>query len=104
MRRFASNDRTPQRLSPAAPPLSTTLYGSSASSAQQDFATRMAKIVAKRAGKPAYVGNSTSFVGTAMGGAAEEEMDGLSRCVEVVMREVEKAERMGAAAAELEAR
>ena len=59
-----------------------------------DFATRVAKIVAKNTGKPTYVSNSISFAGTGRGGAVEEEMDGLSRCVEVVMGEIDKARRM----------
>lgn len=63
-----------------------------------DFATRIAKIVAKRTGKPTYASNSISFAGTGRGGAAEEEMDGLRRCVEVVMGEIDKAERMRHAA------
>lgn len=74
------------------PPLCTTLYGSSSSSSQLDFATRMARIIARKTGKPTYVGNSVSFASTGRGGAVEEEMDGLHRCIEVVMKMVEKAE------------
>ncbi|KAF2104139.1 hypothetical protein NA57DRAFT_50984 [Rhizodiscina lignyota] len=90
----------PNRLSPSTP-LSTSLYGSSSSSAQMDFATRIAKIISKKTSKPTYVSNSISFASTARGGAVEEEMDGLTRCVEVVLGEVEKASRMSNAAKEL---
>ena len=50
----------------------------------------MASILAKRTGKPAYVGNSMSFTGAGRGGDADEEIAGFRRVVEVVMAEVEK--------------
>ncbi|KAF1914775.1 hypothetical protein BDU57DRAFT_453081 [Ampelomyces quisqualis] len=50
-----------------------------------DFTTRLAKLLAHKTGKPAYVGNSSSFVSAGMGGTVEEEMEGFRRVVEVVM-------------------
>ncbi|KAF2276843.1 uncharacterized protein EI97DRAFT_458172 [Westerdykella ornata] len=50
-----------------------------------DFTTRLAKVLARKAGKPVYVGNSISFASAGMGGTVEEEMEGFRRCVEVVM-------------------
>lgn len=57
-----------------------------------EFTTRLAKLLARKAGKPVYVGNSISFVGTGMGGTVEEEMEGFRKVVEVVMDEVRKRE------------
>lgn len=56
-----------------------------------DFATRMAKLLAKKMGVPCYVGNSMSFAGMGRGGDVEEEMEGFRLVVKVVMGEVEKA-------------
>ncbi len=50
----------------------------------------MAKLLARRAGKPVYVGNSISFAGTGMGGTVEEEIEGFRKVVEVVSEEVRK--------------
>jgi len=50
-----------------------------------DFTTRLAKIIARKTGKPVYVGNSSSFASAGMGGTVEEEMEGFRRVVEVVM-------------------
>lgn len=55
-----------------------------------DFATRLAKAVAKRAKKPAYVGSSVTFSSTGGGGDIEEEIAGFKRIVEVVLQGVEK--------------
>ena len=43
---------------------------------------------------PVYVGGSVSFAGAGLGGTVEEEMDGIRRCVEVVVEEAEKAASM----------
>ncbi|KAL9123044.1 MAG: hypothetical protein Q9187_000395 [Circinaria calcarea] len=48
-----------------------------------DFATRMAKIIARKSGKPTYVGCSASFVGSMV----EEEMDAVKLAVDAVMEE-----------------
>jgi hypothetical protein len=50
-----------------------------------DFATRLSKVLARKTGKPVYVGNSSSFASAGMGGTIEEEMEGFRRVVEVVM-------------------
>ena len=58
--------------------LSTPLYVVSGSI---DFATRVAKILARRTGKPAYVGSSAVFGNYGI----EEEMAGVTAVVEGVM-------------------
>jgi hypothetical protein len=50
----------------------------------------MASVLARRTGKPTYVGNSMSFAGAGRGGDADEEIAGFRRVVEVVMAEVAK--------------
>lgn len=83
----------PNRTNRAAPSLSTPLYTQSST---LDFATRLAKVLAKRVGKPVYVGNSISFAAAGMGGTVEEEMEAFKRCVEVVVGVLEmEAEREG---------
>lgn len=78
-----------QRASPSSPPLSTPLYTQGGT---LDFATRLAKLLAKKVGKPVYVGNSISFAGAGMGGTVEEEMEGFRRCVEVVTAALQREE------------
>jgi hypothetical protein len=65
--------------------LSTPLYTSEPT---LEFTTRLAKLLARRTGKPVYVGNSISFASAGMGGTVEEEMEGFKKVVEVVMDEV----------------
>lgn len=74
---YAVPDRTGQNQSPNC----TVLYGSSVSAAQGDFATRLAKLLARKTGKPAYVGNSVAFGEAAGGGNVEEEMQGFRKVV-----------------------
>ncbi|CAN9096570.1 unnamed protein product [Alternaria alternata] len=50
-----------------------------------DFTTRLSKVLARKTGKPVYVGNSSSFASAGMGGTVEEEMEAFRRVVEVVM-------------------
>ncbi|KAF2119993.1 hypothetical protein BDV96DRAFT_610127 [Lophiotrema nucula] len=76
----------PNRTNPS-DPLSTPLY---THSGNLDFTTRLAKLLARKAGKPVYVGNSISFASAGMGGTVEEEMEGFRRCVEVVTRLLER--------------
>ncbi|KAF2261781.1 hypothetical protein CC78DRAFT_469433 [Lojkania enalia] len=76
----------PNKSSPS-DPLHTPLYTHSST---LDFTTRLAKVLARKAGKPVYVGNSISFASTGMGGTVEEEMEGFQRCVEVVMGLLER--------------
>jgi len=47
-----------------------------------DYATRMAKILARRMKQPVYVGCSMNFAGT----TAEEEMEGLTVAVDKIMQ------------------
>lgn len=49
-----------------------------------DFATRLAKLLATRTGKPAYVGNSMSLAAAGRGGDVEEEMGVFGEIVRVV--------------------
>lgn len=57
-----------------------------------EFTTRLARLLARKTGKPVYVGNSISFASTGMGGTVEEEMEGFKKVMEVVMDEVRKSE------------
>ncbi|GME28620.1 hypothetical protein GTA08_BOTSDO08191 [Neofusicoccum parvum] len=84
----------PNRAAPTAQPLSTPLYPQIPT---LDLATRLAKILARRTGRPTYVGNSTSFASAGAGGNVEEEMEGLARVVEVVIDEVKKADQAAGA-------
>ncbi|KAF2849136.1 hypothetical protein T440DRAFT_508918 [Plenodomus tracheiphilus IPT5] len=71
----------PNRASPA-DTLSTPLYTQGRT---LDFTTRLSKVLARKTGKPVYVGNSASFSSAGMGGTVEEEMEGFRRVVEVIM-------------------
>ncbi|KAF2087123.1 hypothetical protein K490DRAFT_7522, partial [Saccharata proteae CBS 121410] len=77
----------PNLTNPTTTPLSTPLYTQTPT---LDVATRLSKILARRTGKPCYVGNSISFGSAGGGGNVEEEMEGVGRVVEVVMGEVGK--------------
>jgi len=55
-----------------------------------EFTTRMAKLLARKTGKPVYVGNSISFASAGLGGTVEEEIEGFKKVVQVVMEEVNK--------------
>lgn len=50
----------------------------------------MARLLARRTGKPVYVGNSMSFASAGLGGTIEEEIEGFKRVVDVVTSMVEK--------------
>ena len=52
-------------------------------------------MLARKTGKPVYVGNSVSFASTGLGGTVEEEIEGFKKVVKVVMEEVEKASSGG---------
>lgn len=65
--------------------LSTPLFTNEAT---VEFTTRLAKLLARKTGKPVYVGNSISFASAGMGGTVEEEMEGFKKVVEVVMGKV----------------
>ncbi|KAJ0117777.1 hypothetical protein J7T55_001977 [Diaporthe amygdali] len=70
----------PDKLNPGQP-LSTPLYTAGSS---EDFTTRLARLIAKKAQLPVYVANSMSFSSTGLGGTVEEEMEAFRRVVEVV--------------------
>jgi hypothetical protein len=55
-----------------------------------EFTTRLAKLLARKAGRPVYIGNSIIFESAGMGGTVEEEMEGFKRVVDVVMDEIRK--------------
>ncbi|MCJ1475423.1 hypothetical protein MMC13_004085 [Lambiella insularis] len=74
----------PNRLTPSAP-LSTVLVPVPGTI---DFATRVAKILARKTGKPTYVGCSVAFGGASV----EEELQGVRAVVEAVVEELEKKE------------
>jgi len=46
-------------------------------------------VLAKKTGRPVYVGNSISFAGAGRGGDVEEEMEGFRKVVETVVAAVE---------------
>lgn len=76
----------PQRLNPGqalAAPLCT--YETSI-----DYTTRLAKLLARKSGRPVYVGSSMSFSSAGMGGTVEEEMEGFKKVVEVVLEAISK--------------
>ena len=85
-----------QRLD-ARQPLSTTLF---AHEPTLEFTTRLAKLVARRAGLPVYVTNSMSFSDAAMGGTVEEEMEALRSIAGVTL---ERLSATTVAAGEMEA-
>jgi len=58
--------------------ISTAVYSSGSS---VDYATRVAKILARRTAQPAYVGCSMNFSGLMV----EEEMEGLTKIINTVM-------------------
>jgi hypothetical protein len=69
--------------------ISTPLYTFESS---VEFTTRLAKLLARKTGKPVYVGNSISFASAGMGGTVEEEIEGFKKVAEVVMDEVRQSE------------
>ncbi|KFH40855.1 hypothetical protein ACRE_084500 [Hapsidospora chrysogenum ATCC 11550] len=56
-----------------------------------EFTTRMAKLLARKAGLPVYVTNSISFANAGMGGTVEEEMEVFKNIVEVVLPKIKDA-------------
>ncbi|KAJ9283654.1 hypothetical protein DTO021C3_8770 [Paecilomyces variotii] len=80
---YAMPDRTN-----TCPALSTALYTSPASI---DYATRTAKILARRMRRPVYVGCSIDTV--AAGSTAEEEMEGLAKIVDEIMKKWDEKQR-----------
>ncbi|MCJ1231236.1 hypothetical protein MMC12_007913 [Toensbergia leucococca] len=64
-------------------PLSTSLYAVPGSI---DFATRVAKILARKTGNPAYVGCSVVFGGATV----EEEIQGVKVAVDTIIKAIEE--------------
>ncbi|GAB7360017.1 hypothetical protein MBLNU230_g7542t1 [Neophaeotheca triangularis] len=75
----------PDRYNPNQP-ISTALYTVPSS---LDFATRMAKLLARKTKKPCYVSSSINLSGSVQGGTVEEEMEAFRTIVQVVMNEAE---------------
>jgi hypothetical protein len=50
-----------------------------------EFTSRLAKLVVRKTGLPAYVGNSVSMASMGMGGTADEEMEVLQKVVETLV-------------------
>ncbi|KAI1438224.1 hypothetical protein GGR50DRAFT_691397 [Xylaria sp. CBS 124048] len=75
----------PDKYNPSQP-LATTLYSAESS---LEFATRLAKILAKKTNMPVYVGNSISLANMGLGGTAEEEMEALKQVVAVALEKLQ---------------
>ncbi|KAL4909826.1 hypothetical protein BDW74DRAFT_173314 [Aspergillus multicolor] len=80
---YAMPDRTSPRST-----ISTTLYTTAST---EEYATRVAKILARRMGVPVYLGCSIDPV--ALGLLPEEEMEGLTSTVDKVMAKWEAREK-----------
>lgn len=80
---YAMPDRTNPRST-----ISTVLYSTPMT---VDYATRTAKILARRMGVPVYVGCSIDTMAT--GTTAEEEMEGVAKIVEVIMQKWDEREK-----------
>ena len=76
-----------QRFNPQEP-LSTALY---VHEPTIEFATRLAKILARKTKLPAYVGNSMSFANAGLGGTVEEEAEAFKTIVATVMDKLQGA-------------
>ncbi|KAL2110587.1 hypothetical protein VUR80DRAFT_961 [Thermomyces stellatus] len=74
----------PDKFNPAHP-ISTPLY---TQESNLEFATRIAKLLAKKTLLPAYVGSSLDLSNMGMGGTAEEEMEAFKTVVEVILAKV----------------
>lgn len=68
-------------------PLSTPLF---VVEATLEFATRLAKLLAKKVQLPVFVGNSISLASTGLGGTMEEEMEAFKAVVEVLVPRLTK--------------
>jgi hypothetical protein len=70
-----------QKFNPSTP-LSTPIYKEEPTF---DFATRLARILAKRTQMHVYVSNSISLASTGLGGTFEEEMEAFKTVAEVAL-------------------
>ncbi|KAI9833980.1 MAG: hypothetical protein M1826_005885 [Phylliscum demangeonii] len=55
-----------------------------------DLTTRLARLLARKLQMPVYVGCSASFASAGLGGTMEEEMEGVKRCLDVVLETVQR--------------
>ncbi|KAL5598986.1 hypothetical protein BROUX41_003695 [Berkeleyomyces rouxiae] len=62
-------------------PLATVLYSVEST---VESTTRLAKMVARKTGRPVYISNSMRLASTGMGGSPEEELEAFKKVVEVV--------------------
>lgn len=69
-------------------PLATTLYPHEPT---LEFATRIAKLLARKLQMPVYVTNSISFANAGMGGTVEEEMEAFRAIVQIVLKQLQNA-------------
>ncbi|PKS11662.1 hypothetical protein jhhlp_001813 [Lomentospora prolificans] len=70
-----------QRFNPNQP-ISTALY---TQESNLEFATRIAKLLARRTQLPTYVGSSLNLSNMGMGGTPEEEMEAFRKVIEVIL-------------------
>ena len=76
-----------QQRDSASVPLSTPLYSDLQT---VDFASRIAKTIARRTGKPTYVGNSISISSAGRGGDVDEEMESFKKIIRVAMAAIDQ--------------
>jgi hypothetical protein len=76
--------------------LATTLYPDEPT---LDFASRIARLLARKLQTPIYVTNSISFANAGMGGTLEEEMEAFRAIIQVVLQKLQQAGIGGAATA-----
>ncbi|PHH74063.1 hypothetical protein CDD82_5121 [Ophiocordyceps australis] len=69
-------------------PLATTLQ---AHEATLEFATRLAKLLARKTQLPVYVSNSMSLESAILGGSVQEEMAAFEAIVDVVLQQLSAA-------------
>lgn len=58
-----------------------------------DTATRLAKILVSRTGRPVYLGNSMRFGSAGRGGDVDEEMEAVAKVVEGIVGRVKEADK-----------
>ncbi|PHH61386.1 hypothetical protein CDD81_411 [Ophiocordyceps australis] len=73
-------------------PLATTLQ---AHEATLEFATRLAKLLARKTQLPVYVSNSMSFETAILGGSVQEEMAAFEAIVDVVLQQLSAVDAKG---------
>ena len=74
-----------QRFNPTQP-ISTPLF---TQESNLEFATRIAKLLARKIQLPTYVGTSLNLSSMGMGGTPEEEMEAFKKVIEVILAKTE---------------